>query len=139
MYGYATIHTELVIPHQGRWEKTLPTHPERGLLPFSPQMTLQNHQSRFQDEVRKLRDAERLPKASVQRGQGHQAHPQPRPQRERRRPGGSQAGFHNVNYSVANSAPGRGGRRESESEASHSGAAKAGRTRLNWGHRAVGP
>lgn len=31
--------------------------------------------------------------------------------------GWSQAGFHTVNYSVANSAPGRGGRRESESEA----------------------
>lgn len=53
--------------------------------------------------------------------------------------GRSQAGFHTVNYSVANSAPGRGGRRESESEASHSGAAKAGRTRLNWGHRAAEP
>lgn len=56
-----------------------PTHPEGELLPFSPQVTLQNHQSRFQDEVKKLRDTERLPKASVQRGQGHQAHPQSRP------------------------------------------------------------
>lgn len=53
--------------------------------------------------------------------------------------GWSQAGFHTVNYSVANSAPGRGGRRESESEASYSRAVKAGRTRLNWGHRAAGP
>lgn len=35
--------------------------------------------------------------------------------------GWRQAGFHPVNYSVANSAPQRGGRRESESEPSHGG------------------
>lgn len=76
-----------------------------------------------------------LPQALAQRGQGAKCistAPQPLLQ-ERRRWGWSQAGFHTVNYSVANSAPGRGDRRESESEASHSGAAKAGRTRLSWG------
>lgn len=36
MYGYTTIHTESAIPHQGRWEKTLPTHPERGFPAFLP-------------------------------------------------------------------------------------------------------
>jgi hypothetical protein len=44
-----------------------PAHPEWGLLTFSPQATLQNHQSQFQDEVTKLRDPERLPTASAQR------------------------------------------------------------------------
>lgn len=39
--------------------------------------------------------------------------------------GWRQAGFHTVNYSVVNSAPRRGGGRESESEPSHSGAGTA--------------
>lgn len=89
----------------------------------------------------KLREAEQLPKAPAERGQGPHAYPQPH-FRSGGGGGWSQAGFHTVNYSVANSAPGRGGRRESESEASHSGAqsrgAKAGRTRLSQGHGAEG-
>lgn len=57
MHVYTTTHTELAIPHQGRWdgacEKPLPTHPEWELLPFSPQVTLQNHQFQFQDEAQR--------------------------------------------------------------------------------------
>lgn len=46
----------------------------------------------------------------------------PRPTARSRGGGGCrQAAFHPVNYSVANSAPRRGGRRESESEPSHGG------------------
>lgn len=102
------------LPRRGAPWAAQPAERKRGALTSIP--TLQRRRSC--PDLRTAREG---------RGRAHaQAQLAPQPRAGGGGGGGwRQAGFHAVNYSVVNSAPRRGGGRESESEPSHSGAGTA--------------